>query len=244
MTTYNEDEVPLPDNGDIDATTRMKRWVAALAIAVLVVAGAVSVLFVQNRDDETTKAQNSATQSDQEKLTLAQQVAAACAMKDSADDLGGLCAKADSIVQNGPSGPQGPEGGIGPQGPAGPQGPEGPLGPKGEQGIQGARGVQGPAGALGTKGEAGPVGESGTDGSTGPAGEPGATGPSGPPGPQGEPGATGPKGDTGDPGTSAYPFTFSFTIDQGPLQDKTYTCTLEEPGTPVTCTESPTPVTP
>lgn len=244
---------PEPDNTDIDSTARMKRWVAILAIAILLIAGAVTILFVQGKDKSTDRAQTTASKASEEKYTLAQQVAAACAVKDSANDLGGLCTKADQIIKDGPSGPTGPigppgpagpEGPLGPKGstgdvgPAGPAGPTGNTGPTGARGLQGTAGVAGKDGAAGADGQPGAVGDAGPAGSTGPAGDTGAQGPSGPAGPQGEPGATGPQGPAGEAGpagTSAYPFTFQFTIDQGPLQNTTYTCTLVEPGTPATC---------
>lgn len=119
----------------------------------------------------------------------------------------------------------------------GPQGEPGARGPRGlscieqlsfqqcrgNEGTRGKRGKQGAPGedstVPGPQGERGPRGAPGEDGPQGPAGE---RGPAGPPGPQGE------------RGESAYPFTFTFTVQQNPAQSTTYTVTC----TPDGCTVS------
>jgi hypothetical protein len=122
---------------------------------------------------------------------------------------------------------------LGIQGPQGPRGEQGPPGPQGYPGLQGPTGLQGIMGVHGKNGQPG------LDGDVGP------TGPTGPAGPQGEKGATGDKGDTGaqgdtgPQGTSAFPFTFTFTIPgHGLSPGDTFTCTVTAPDTPVTCQEA------
>lgn len=100
----------------------------------------------------------------------------------------------------------------------------------------------------------GPAGEQGNPGEDGQDGAAGAQGPPGPPpsdaqvaqavatycssrnecrGPQGPAGDRGPSGPAGK---SAYPFTFTFTVRQNPVQSTTYTVTCETAGEPCTVT--------
>lgn len=107
------------------------------------------------------------------------------------------------------------------------------------QGIPGIPGLPGTAGAQGVPGVPGPIGakgDSGADGGTGPAGPPGPAGPAGAagadgaPGPAGPQGGPGPAGPAGPAGQSAFPFSFTFSVN-----NKTYTvscdssaCTVSE----------------
>ncbi len=112
----------------------------------------------------------------------------------------------------------------------GPPGPQGPPGVDGVDGTDGRNGRNGEDGDPGSNGEDGTPGTNGVDGSPG---ETGATGPAGPPGPQGEQGAPGQDGTNGQ---DAVPFTFSFTVNQGPFS-QTYICTITQANSNVVCQE-------
>jgi hypothetical protein len=249
MSDYDEEELALPDNSDIDRAGRHRTWFTILTVALLVLAGVVTWLVIreasigeQQASSQAQQAKAGETQANQKTLTLAQQVAAACALKDTADDLGGLCTKADTIVKNGSPGPQGPLGPQGIQGEQGipgiqgPPGPEGPLGPKGDPGDNGAAGAVGAAGKNGLDGASGTNGTDGAAGPPGPAGEPGPQGPPGPAGPQGPPGPAGEAGPTGPPGEAGYPSSFTWTM-QGPggIGNQTYTCSDPDGDHKYTC---------
>lgn len=154
--------------------------------------------------------------------SLAEQITVACKSGDfgpglSEEDEHALCTKAEKVADDNNIS-------IGIQGPRGPEGPQGPQGPPGV-------GIQGPIGLRGLMGLPGKNGLS----VSGPAGPQGATGP------QGEKGERGDKGETGAAGTdgkSAVPFTFTFTIPgNGVSPGTTYTCTIPEPDSQVTCQE-------
>lgn len=195
MSTHdNPDVQPVaPDNSDLEHQDKVEalRTVAVIGFIVLV----ALALFFGGR--ATNEAKDAANTQAQDKYTLAQQVAAACAMSQQAEDLGGLCARADQIVEEGPkgdpgaSGPQGPQG---PQGPIGPKGDPGTDGSVGSPGAQGAAGQNGKPGASGAQGDPGVAGADGATGATGPAGPAGAAGPAGPVGPQGPSGPSGSDG--------------------------------------------------
>jgi hypothetical protein len=222
---------------DLDRAARGDRWrLAAILLAGLLILAAAWSFYAMN-----TVAQNKATAEASAKYTLAQQVAAACAVKDQAGDLGGLCQSANQIVSQGTAGLPGTQGIPGIPGLSGAQGitgAQGPLGPKGIQGIQGVTGLMGPQGIFGVPGSQGTVGAAGATGTvgakgdTGPAGTPGADGAKGDHGPAG---TNGTNGAPGADGRSAYPFTFTFTS----TNDQTWTCTLPAAGAPGTCTEVP-----
>lgn len=149
--------------------------------------------------------------------SLAQDVAAACANPAQiTQDIEDLCEKADKVVEQSPSslvGPQGPRGFPGRDGVDGNNGVDGPPGPRGLRGVRGTDGIDGVDGVDGINGV------NGVDGAPGPQGEPG------PPGPQGE------LGPQGEPGASAFPFTFSFTVQgNGVGQPTTYTVTCTQSG--------------
>jgi hypothetical protein len=136
-------------------------------------------------------------------------------------------------VIEGPPGEPGQRGQRGPQGPSGDVGETGDRGPRGYMGRVGERGPQGEMGPRGEPGATGPKGEPGEPGATG------ATGPQGPPGPAGErgpQGPPGPAGSNGSDGRDAFPFTFSFIVEDNPAQSTTYTCTITDPAEPATCT--------
>lgn len=172
-----------PHNEDLDRADRLDKWRGfALLLALLLVAAVTWTLLTQSNSAKIQAASEAS-----QKFTLAQQVAAACAIKERADDLGGLCAKATQLVKEGPSGS------TGIQGPPGDVGAQGPLGPKGEQGVQGVQGNPGVQGLLGPQGIFGKQGDSGTAGAPGIAGtngEPGVAGPVGPAGTAGGPAGT------------------------------------------------------
>jgi hypothetical protein len=135
----------------------------------------------------------------------------------------------------------GPPGAQGPQGLQGPPGDVGPIGDRGPRGFMGLIGPRGPAGEMGPQGEPGAPGETGAPGAPGPKGGQGDTGPqgpAGPPGPAGLPGERGPAGSQGPPGQSAYPFTFTFTVQQNLAQSTTYTVECRAAGEPCTVTSS------
>lgn len=119
----------------------------------------------------------------------------------------------------------------GPSGEPGATGRRGPIGPPGPTGPNGRRGARGATGDTGTPGQTGP---SGAPGATGATGDTGPQGPAGPPGPSGDTGPQGPAGPAGPAGTSAYPFTFAFTVDDPPFGPTTYTVTCTAAGCTVT----------
>lgn len=117
-------------------------------------------------------------------------------------------------------------------------GPRGLRGLPGEDGRDGSdgrtvRGENGSAGSSGADGESGAPGAKGDTGAPGPAGPAGEPGPAGPGGPAGPPGPAGPAGQ------SAFPFTFSFTVQQNPAQATTYTVTCRADGCTVTSDAAP-----
>ena len=122
----------------------------------------------------------------------------------------------------------GPQGIPGLTGPAGPQGPTGSTGPVGNRGQRGPVGATGPQGERGGTGPAGPMGEPGPQGEQGPAGAAGADGK------DGKDGAPGADGQDGKDGQSAFPFTFSFVVENNPAQSTTYTVTCAADGCTVT----------
>jgi hypothetical protein len=130
---------------------------------------------------------------------------------------------ADPVLVPGPPGEPGPPGPVGDDGSPGPRGAPGARGPAG---VPGEAGVDGLAGV---RGETGETGAPGAQGEIGPQGEQGPAGPPGPPGPTGPQGERGPAGERGQPGQSAYPFTFTFVVEQNPVQSTRYTvtCTAE-----------------
>ena len=247
-------ETPVtPHNEDLDKADRSDKWRLAVWILVLLLIGALTwILLVQN-----SNARLQASSEASQKFTLAQQVAAACAVRDQADDLGGLCASAKQIVKEGPVGSpgiQGPPGNVGSQGPLGPkgepgsQGNQGFLGAQGNQGFQGIQGIQGifgspgDTGAAGSPGVIGPVGAEGKIGPAGPAGAtspPGATGPAGavgPTGPTGPIGPAGPAGPAGPPGVSIpVPTQITPLVFTATNNNKSFTCTLTAPAAVATC---------
>lgn len=187
---------PVTHDADLDRADRNDKW--RLATALLGLALVVAIAWAMY--SANTASQNRAISESSQKFTLAQQVAAACAIKTQADDLGGLCSSAQQIVKEGPAGSPGLAG------PPGDTGPQGPLGPKGEQGVQGfqgltgAAGLQGIFGKTGDQGITGPVGAAGSNGADGNAGAVGALGPTGPAGANGLPGAIGATGPAGPAG--------------------------------------------
>ncbi|MGV8973205.1 MAG: hypothetical protein ACOH10_12860 [Rhodoglobus sp.] len=253
------DEKPLVTNdGDLDRAARADKWRIVAVVLAFLLAGAVTWSLVTSTSSAKDRALSEASQ----KFTLAQQVAAACAVKEQADDLGGLCASATQIVKEGPAGSPGLQGPPGHPGPQGPLGPKGEVGALGFQGIQGAQGVQGlnglagpqgifgepgQNGSTGPEGPAGPVGANGPTGAIGPAGtEAGPTGPEGPTGTTGMMGATGPAGPEGPAGLAgpigpigatgpAGPSAFPFTFTFSIPGDKTVTCTIVDPTATATC---------
>lgn len=187
-------------NADLDRADKLAKWrlgavLASLALLVVTVWLAFTMMGTS---------QDRALSEASQKYTLAQQVAAACALADQASDLGGLCQSAQQIVKEGPAGSpglQGPPGDVGSQGPLGPEGDPGPQGVKGVQGERGLLGLQGIQGVFGKTGDQGATGEIGAAGAEG---KQGLAGPAGPAGASstvaGPPGATGPAGADGLPG--------------------------------------------
>jgi len=138
--------------------SRLALFVAAIAVAGLVVGGAISALLeLRHRVDQLIEDRSVlAAQLENEGITPA--------VKD-AEPVQGI---------------PGEKGERGDPGPAGLQGPAGVAGAPGQQGEPGPQGVEG---RPGDPGEPGPVGESGPAGEpgvTGPQGEPGPPGPVGP----------------------------------------------------------------
>lgn len=158
---------------------------------------------------------------DRAQASQTRNAAAAKALAAQVRDLGGKPVVQPSTIP-GPQGAQGLPGLQGPTGPPGADGPPGDRGPQGRPGDTGARGDRGPDGATGSPG---------VDGQTG---DTGAQGPAGPPGDRGEPGPQGPPGPQGEPGESAFPFTFTFTVQTSPVQSTTYTVTCTVDGCTVT----------
>lgn len=233
-----------PDNTDLDKADRNDKYRYAVWILAALLIGAVTwILLVQNGN-----AKDQAASEASQKFTLAQQVAAACALKEQADDLGGLCKKVDKIVQEGPAGStgaQGDPGAIGAQGPLGPKGEQGSQGNQGVQGLlgaqgifgktgtQGSTGVPGIAGSNGTAGADGATGSTGADGQTGPAGATGADGKDGATGAKGDTGAAGADGATGPTGSDTFPFKFTFKT-----LTETFNCTIISSDAVATCTST------
>lgn len=234
----------VPDNTDLDKADRNDKYRYGVWILAALLIGTITwLLLVQSGN-----AKNQAAREAAQKFTLAQQVAAACAIKTQADDLGGLCSKAQQLVKEGPAGL------TGAQGDPGTTGAQGPLGPKGEQGVQGRQGIQGilgpqgifgKPGSAGANGEVGPVGVAGSDGTAGAdgtngtTGATGADGQTGPPGPSGAAGGngavgpTGPAGTDGAAGSDTFPFMFSFKT-----LTETFNCTITSSDAVATCTST------
>jgi len=230
-----------PDNADLDKADRNDKYRYGVWILAALLIGAITwILLVQNGN-----ANDRAAIEASQKFTLAQQVAAACAIKDQKDDLGGLCTKAQQLVKEGPAGS------TGAQGDPGATGAQGPLGPKGEQGVQGNQGTQGLlgpqgifgktgsngitgvpgiAGTNGTAGSDGVTGATGKDGQTGPAGATGADGKDGATGAKGDTGVAGPPGVTGPTGANAFPFSFTFKTTL-----ETFNCVITASDAVATC---------
>lgn len=161
----------------------MNRFAAiAVAIAVLAVLGLAIVSTWTIDRINTVEVQNEAAQ----KLSLAQQIAEACA----AGELhGAICGEAVEAVQN--PAPEAPrviyvQGRPGPAGTAGKDGNNGRDGSNGQDGSSGRDGVDGKNGVDGAPGERGP------EGPQGPSGQPGPSGPPGPPGADAQPPPTTP----------------------------------------------------
>lgn len=237
VTAYDEPDIP-ESNEDLDQQDRKDRrtkWLIILGLAVAVLLGALLALA-------SDRSQRDATNSESQKLSLAQQVAAACARPDVNDaTLKPLCDNADRIIDQGASqGKQGPPGIPGLRGEQGPPGLDGINGKDGRDGTDGRNGMDGTDGPPGDNGKAGTNGadgSNGTNGLNGADGQPGPPGADGQPGPPGKDGTNGTDGAKGDPGDPAYPFTFTFTVpDYGiPPEDRTYECTIIQPDEPVTC---------
>jgi type II secretory pathway pseudopilin PulG len=172
-----------PNDADLDKADRREKWGPYIALGSIAVIGLAAVLLWSGINKSQQQAQNSSQQA----LSLAQQVAAACAAKQIDSDLSTLCKNAQAVQKE-----QAPI--------VGPPGPEGPIGLTGPQGPPGLDGLPGPPGTTGTKGEKGDTGPAGPQGETGPQGPQGPAGPEGPKGDtgiQGEMGPAGPAGPTG-----------------------------------------------
>lgn len=205
VTTNPPDEPELAGihNEDLDQQDRRDartKWAVGLALIACVLLGALLALA-------TDRSQQSAENSDSQKLSLAQQVAAACARPDVNDaTLKPLCDNAKNIIKRGDSGPQGPPGPVGLQGPQGDPGLNG-LNGRDATDAQVARSVNsycsvrngclGPQGPAGRDGTDGADGVNGVDGLNGVDGVDGAPGPAGP---KGDTGAVGPAGPAGSDG--------------------------------------------
>jgi len=174
--------------------------------------------------------------------TLAQQIQVACDSGNFNKEFGQanqtvLCNNAERVIE-GKAGAQGLRGLPGPPGPPGRDGRDGDNGANGRNGRDGKSGANGTNGSNGSDGANGVDGVDGKDGVDGQPGPPGPPGPEGPQGPAGPAGADGQNGANGTDGTNATPFTFTFTLDEpGPFQDRTFTCTITDPNTSVTCQE-------
>lgn len=217
-----------------------------LILAAIFILGCAVALWVgasiSQSQDATKKADTSATQakaaadqSQAEKFTLAQQVAAACAGGTLDKDVQTqLCRDAQQITKEGPRGAQGIPGVQGIQGVQGVPGVDGLDGKDGLNGKDGATGPKGESGKDGAQGPAGPAGEPGKDGAQGPAGPPGADGKDGAVGPQG------PAGEDGQP-----PYAWVVFDEQG---REVRRCERSDPFDPAqptyTCKETKDPVTP
>lgn len=188
---------------------------------------------------------------------LASQVTVAC--KDGTlsptDDLCTQAKVVEKVVEEGPPGPGGAEGQKGEKGDTGERGP-GPTAAQVNQAVatwcSGGRCIGKPTtaqvlAAVATICAGGTC--DGTDGTNGENGDPGVDGQNATPeqiatavaaycADDNCRGAKGDKGDKGEPGTSAYPFSFTFTIpSRNPVEpDRTYECQMAEPGVAEECT--------
>jgi hypothetical protein len=157
-----------------------KNWLAAIALVVGLVAGAIGWAGLSSPTAQDT-----------------------LVCIDGAPGPDGQCGP---IGPEGPEGPNGPEGPCGPEGTIGPDGECGPIGPPGTEGPCGPEGAIGPDGECGPIGPEGPCGPEGPPGADGECGAVGPIGPAGPQGIQGIQGIqgltgeVGPKGDKGDRG--------------------------------------------
>lgn len=190
---------------------------------------------------------------------LASQVTVAC--KDGTlapkDDLCTQAKAVEKVVEEGPPGPVGGEGQQGKKGDTGERGP-GPTAAQVNQAVatwcSGGRCIGKPTtaqvlAAVTTICANGACdGPPGTDGTNGTDGNDGVDGQNATPeqiatavaaycADDNCRGAKGDKGDKGEPGTSAYPFSFTFTIpSRNPINpDRTYECQMTEPGTVEEC---------
>ena len=183
----------------------LARWVAVPAVmAALFLTFWWGYMFQQN-----------AERANERTLTLAEQVAVACAEGSVKVNGNNVCNAAEraaaEVHQEARQGPPGPPGPPGPEGDPGPAGKDAPTPPAGRDGTDGTDGRDGKDGEPGPPGPRGPAGEPGQDGRDGVDGKdgadstvPGPAGPSGPPGPAGKdstvPGPRGPAGERGPAG--------------------------------------------
>lgn len=195
---------------------------------------------------------------------LANQVTAAC--KDGTlapkDDLCTQAKIVEKVVEEGPPGPPGGTGEKGEKGDTGEQGP-GPTAAQVNQAVAtwcgGGRCVGKPTTAQVLAAVSTICAGGNCDGTDGQDGQNGIDGTNGEPGTDGQNASPeqiaaavadycandrckGEKGDKGEQGTSAYPFSFEFVIpSRNPVNpDRSYLCTMTEPGVVEQCSEQTT----
>lgn len=209
----DEDKDEIVSTSVHDSRSGRARWllwglVALVAVFGLIAVSAMTYAYTQKKNEAARGAD------------LAVQLQQLCAVPSQNLSVKGkaLCKKAREVVDSSS------------QGPAGPQGPQGV---QGIQGIPGAVGPTGPAGPKGDPGDTGNDGSAGEPGSAGAAGEQGAMGETGPQGPQGPQGQEGPQGPAG---VDAYPFQFTFTVNDV-VGQTTYRVDCDKAGVACTVTE-------
>ena len=215
----DEPTTPMMREHEHNVAADNRRWTIWM---LLLTAAAIAVALFLGRGWGAAESARNATA--QQAVTLADQVASACATSGSVHDAlveAGACQQAQQVQQQPVKGDAGA---------TGPQGPPGPSGTNGADGRDGAT-VVGPTGPTGAAGAPGVEGDDGKAGAAGPQGA------AGEPGPQG---AAGPAGPAGAPGQSAYPFTFRFAAPDGSGGSTTYVCTVASPDAVGTCTTETT----
>ncbi|MFK0072648.1 collagen-like domain-containing protein [Arthrobacter woluwensis] len=212
-----------------DRRTKSLLLLTSCLLAFLV--AACSWLAWQNGNLAAQAADAAQAQAD-DKRSLADQVAKACAADDFAKSAQGkqVCQRAETVAKDntpvsGSKGDQGVPGLDGADGKDGAPGRDGRDGRNGAAGANGENGADGPPGAQGAQGAQGEPGEKGDKGDKGDPGIPGA---------KGDPGIPGKDGANGKDGTSPTRIDFNyngvdFTCTPQPPGSSTLTCTANTP---------------
>lgn len=158
----------------------VRRFWPVLVGVALVVAALALMLGLRSSQGQTEVAAAQRDAAASQALSLADQVALACASPAARAELPESACVAAAQVRSDPVPPV-----AGASGAPGSEGPEGPAGPSGVQGLPGLPGLPGPPGDDGFPGTPGSQGDPGPQGPPGDPGMDGSDGAQGPIGPQG-----------------------------------------------------------